>query len=63
MERLDYRREVGTDVWHWNPGCPDWPSKSFECAKSKPFTGQDCKKCGDSDALSSAAPAARRAAP
>lgn len=47
MERIDYRRAVGTDVWHWNPNCPNWPKQTFECTRHKPVTGEDCQQCGN----------------
>ena len=46
MDRQDYRRTVGTDVWHWNPSCPKWPDKAFECTGAKPVTGKECQQCG-----------------
>ena len=46
MDRQDYRRTVGTDVWHWNVNCPKWPDKAFECSSSKPVTGKECQQCG-----------------
>lgn len=41
----DYRRAVGTDVWHWNSNCPKWPQHSFECSRTSPKTGIRCQEC------------------
>jgi len=46
MERVDYRRQVRSDVWHWHPSCPKWPTKAFECSDTAPTSGHRCKECG-----------------
>ena len=46
VERIDdYRRAVGTDVWHKSPHCPNWPTQAYECARTKPNSGRDCDRC------------------
>ena len=47
MERIDYRRAVGSAVWHWNPNCPKWPAKAFECKYEKPLAENLCGQCGE----------------
>ena len=47
MERIeDYRRAVGTDLWHKSPHCPNWPTQAFECSRTRPSSGRDCDACG-----------------
>jgi len=50
MSEVDFRRGVGTHVWHWNPKCRDWPKYTFECTHNKPFTGNMCTTCGIGEA-------------
>jgi len=45
MERLEYRRGVQTQVRHWNPNCPKWPTKAYELAREPPLNGDKCKEC------------------
>lgn len=52
MDQLDYRRAVGSDVWHWNSNCPAWPTKAYECRSSKPTSGSDCKQCNGQESSS-----------
>ena len=42
----EYRRAVGTQVWHWKPTCPDYPTQNFEISNEKPTTGEPCPECG-----------------
>ena len=46
MGEKDYRRAVGTDVWHWNPNCVKWPTKAYGCTQTEPSAGTKCKECG-----------------
>jgi len=48
MARLDYRKAVKTDVWHWNFNCRQWPDKAFQCTYEKPAADELCKECGPS---------------
>jgi len=43
--QIDYRRAVGTTVWHWNSNCPKWPQHSFECSRTPPKNGERCEEC------------------
>jgi hypothetical protein len=46
MDR-DYRRAIRTEIWHWNPACPKWPAKNFECSHAEPKNGTRCKECDE----------------
>jgi len=48
MMRVDYRKAVKTDVWHWDIHCREWPTKAFLCTYDKPATDELCKECGPS---------------
>jgi len=41
-----YRRRRGTDVWHFMPQCPDWPTLDFR-ESSSPAAGNVCAECLD----------------
>jgi hypothetical protein len=48
MVRVDYRKAIQTDVWHWDSNCLKWPAKAFVCSYDKPTTGKLCNECSGS---------------
>ncbi|MFW5734257.1 MAG: hypothetical protein ACOCWR_04265 [Oceanidesulfovibrio sp.] len=42
-----YRRKRGSDVWHWSPSCPHWPTSDFEefVIRGRPPSGLLDKEC------------------
>ena len=42
---VEYRRAIRTEVWHWNPQCQEWPSRTFEIRKAQPFAELLCERC------------------
>src|SRR6188508_3348292 len=44
-QQADFRRAVGSTVWHWNSNCPKWPQHSFECTRTSPKSGERCTEC------------------
>lgn len=48
MLGLDYyRRLLGTPVWHWQPGCPGWPSGAYETTEIIGGGMDMCLRCAE----------------
>ena len=45
----EYRRAVGSRIWHWRPVCTDYPTKAWEISKDKPTARESCPECGVRD--------------
>lgn len=44
-----FRKKIGTDVWHWSKGCPDWIGNGYTEEKLpkgfRPREGDLCPTC------------------
>ncbi len=45
MEKRNYRRKYGADVWHWCKNCADFPKEDYTIRHYKPSMGSLCEQC------------------
>ena len=42
---MEYRREKGSDTWHWCKNCSHYPKDNYEVRYEKPTSGELCDEC------------------
>jgi hypothetical protein len=40
-----YRKQKGTDTWHFCSNCSTWPTSNYEASSEKPTEGALCNEC------------------
>lgn len=40
-----YRKQRGSDTWHWCTNCSKWPTGDYEERDTKPTSGELCNEC------------------
>jgi hypothetical protein len=47
--KVEFRRNIGSDIWHWCENCSDWPMSNYESSHLKPTSGEYCDQCKSKD--------------
>jgi hypothetical protein len=47
QHRRRYRCKPGTNIWHLDTACPDWPRIDYWSQATRPADAQSCPTCAD----------------
>ncbi len=42
---MEYRRQVGSETWHWCINCRQWPTSDYEFRSDMPTDGDFHEEC------------------
>lgn len=46
-----YRKQKGSDTWHFCRNCSNWPTSNYDERYIKPNSGELCNQCKDKEKL------------